>query len=45
MIKKPYDFDVLIVGAGPSGLTLANILANLNISVGIFEKKVLIGCP
>jgi len=39
MIKKPNDFDVLIVGAGPSGLTLANILANLNISVGIFDKK------
>ena len=39
MINKPNDFDVLIVGAGPSGLTLANILANLNISVGIFDKK------
>ena len=39
MINKPNDFDVLIVGAGPSGLTLANILANLNISVCIFDKK------
>ena len=39
MINKPNAFDVLIVGAGPSGLTLANILANLNISVGIFDKK------
>jgi len=39
MSKKEKLFDVLIVGAGPVGLTLANILANLNIKVGIFEKK------
>ena len=33
------NFDVIIVGMGPSGLVLGGLLANYGISVGIFEKK------
>ena len=33
------NFDVIIVGMGPSGLVLAGLLANYGIKVGIFEKK------
>ncbi|MCX7954871.1 MAG: sulfide-dependent adenosine diphosphate thiazole synthase [Bacteroidales bacterium] len=33
------DLDVAIVGAGPSGLVAGAILANNNVKVGIFERK------
>ena len=36
---KSKNFDVIIVGMGPSGLVLGGLLANYGISVGIFEKK------
>ncbi len=37
MIKK--DFDIIIVGLGPTGGTLANLLAMNNLSVLILEKE------
>ena len=33
------NFDVIIVGMGPSGLVLAGLLANYGIKIGIFDKK------
>ena len=33
------NFDVIIVGMGPSGLVLAGLLASYGIEVGIFEKN------
>ena len=33
------DFDVVIVGLGPTGGTLANLLAMNNVSVLILEKE------
>ncbi len=33
------NFDVIIVGMGPSGLVLAGLLANYGIKVGIFERN------
>ena len=33
------NFDVIIVGMGPSGLVLSGILANYGIKVGIFERN------
>ena len=33
------DFDVVIVGLGPTGGTLANLLAMNNLSVLILEKE------
>jgi 2-polyprenyl-6-methoxyphenol hydroxylase-like FAD-dependent oxidoreductase len=32
-------FDVIIVGAGPAGLALGNILASFNIRTRVFDKK------
>ena len=31
--------DVIIIGAGPTGLLLANLLGNMNVSVIIVEKN------
>ena len=33
------DFDVVIVGLGPTGGTLANLLAINNLSILILEKE------
>ena len=33
------NFDVIIVGMGPSGLVLAGLLANYGIKIGIFERN------
>ena len=33
------NFDVIIVGMGPSGLVLAGLLANYGIKVGLFERN------
>jgi 2-polyprenyl-6-methoxyphenol hydroxylase-like FAD-dependent oxidoreductase len=33
------QYDVLIIGAGPSGLTLANVLAREGVSFAILDKK------
>ena len=33
------DFDVVIIGLGPSGGTLANLLAMNNLSVLVLEKE------
>tara|TARA_Y200000002_G_scaffold259365_1_gene215101 strand:- start:335 stop:1927 length:1593 start_codon:yes stop_codon:yes gene_type:complete len=33
------NFDVIIVGMGPSGLVLAGLLVNYGIEVGIFERN------
>ena len=33
------NFDVIIVGMGPSGLVLGGLLADYGIKVGLFERK------
>lgn len=38
--NKQLDFDVLIVGAGPSGSTAAYFSAKNGLNVGLFDKKV-----
>ena len=40
-----YDYDVVVVGAGPIGGYLANKLANKKISVLILEEHAEIGRP
>jgi thiazole biosynthesis enzyme len=37
------DLDVAVVGAGPSGLTCAALLAEQGVKVGVIEKKLSIG--
>ena len=39
MTNKDFDFDVVIVGLGPTGGTLANLLAMNNLSVLILERE------
>ena len=39
MSLDPYDTDVLIIGAGPTGLTLAAALQRLGISFRLIEQK------
>ena len=39
MIRNRQKTDVLIIGAGPTGLLLANLLGNMNVSVIIVEKN------
>lgn len=39
MVDRRSNVDVLIVGAGPTGLTLATILARYGLAVRIVEKK------
>jgi 3-(3-hydroxy-phenyl)propionate hydroxylase len=36
--KLPCAYDVIVVGAGPSGLTVANLLAQRGHNVAIFER-------
>jgi hypothetical protein len=38
-----YDFDVIILGSGPSGLSAAHELALQNLRVAVFEKDSFIG--
>lgn len=40
-----FDYDVAIIGGGPSGSSLANYLLDENLSVCIIEKKKRIGYP
>jgi len=35
-----YDFDIIIVGAGPSGCACAIHLANSNLKIAIFDKSI-----
>ena len=39
MKSKDFDFDIVIVGLGPAGGTLANLLAMHNLSVLILERE------
>lgn len=39
MSSQPFDFDVAIVGYGPSGVTAANFLGQYGISTGAFERS------
>jgi Dehydrogenases (flavoproteins) len=39
------DYDVLIMGAGPAGSTLARLTATKGFRVGLFERKKIIGLP
>ena len=32
-------FDIVIIGAGPAGLSLAASLSNTNLKIAIIEKK------
>ncbi|MBC7100957.1 MAG: geranylgeranyl reductase family protein [Methanobacteriales archaeon] len=40
-----WDYDVLVLGAGPIGSTLARLLAEKDLKVGLVEKKSIIGLP
>ncbi|WP_455240815.1 geranylgeranyl reductase family protein [Methanothermobacter tenebrarum] len=40
-----WDYDVLVLGAGPIGSTLARLLAERDFKVGLVEKKSIIGLP
>ncbi|MDI9618326.1 geranylgeranyl reductase family protein [Methanothermobacter sp.] len=39
------DYDVIIMGAGPAGSTLARLTASRGFTVGIFDRKKVIGVP
>jgi len=40
-----YDYDVIIVGAGPSGSTISRILAQEGLEVMVFDKRKELGEP
>ena len=40
-----FDFDVVVVGAGPVGSTIAYYLSNYGLDVAIIDKKKQIGYP
>ncbi|HHV75466.1 MAG TPA: FAD-dependent oxidoreductase, partial [Thermoanaerobacterium sp.] len=40
-----WDYDVLVLGAGPIGSTLARLLAEKGFKVGLIEKKRIVGLP
>jgi len=40
-----WDYDVLVMGAGPIGSTLARLLAEKGFKVGLVEKKKIVGLP
>ena len=40
-----YDYDVIIVGAGPSGSTISRILAQNGMEVMVFDKRKELGEP
>ncbi|MGB4363084.1 MAG: geranylgeranyl reductase family protein [Methanothermobacter tenebrarum] len=40
-----WDYDVLVLGAGPIGSTLARFLAEKGFKVGLVEKKRIVGLP
>ncbi len=40
---NPYKFDVIVIGAGPGGVTAAGCLANAGISVAVIEGAVYAG--
>ena len=44
-LMKKMDFDVIIVGGGPAGLSAANRAAQLGCKVAVFEKSKEIGYP
>ena len=40
MSKKPViSIDVIVVGSGPTGLTLANLLAKMGVKVSVIEQN------
>ena len=39
------DYDVIIVGAGPAGLSAAITLAEEKVNVLVLDRKQEIGCP
>lgn len=40
-----WDYDVLVLGAGPIGSTLARLLSEKGFKVGLIEKKRIVGLP
>ncbi|BAW31274.1 MAG TPA: geranylgeranyl reductase family protein [Methanothermobacter sp.] len=40
-----WDYDVLVLGAGPSGSTLARLVADKGFKVALVEKKSIVGLP
>jgi electron transfer flavoprotein-quinone oxidoreductase len=42
-VMKQYKFDVIIIGAGPAGVTAAGVLAGTGISVALLEAGVYAG--